>query len=182
MTGSVSAPATPSPEEKVAAENQSPALEQQRITESISPPSRVPEAMRRVQKCASCGFPVSSGRSVCIDCERKELHDKELREKELRDKQKASAEKMELPEPKPAELQDKAQGEARSVEISDGVIGDGSIDDIAIESSQEAGEQFVPAFLANSAVAKESWLSNHVNLLAIVVLIMAILVAVVVFR
>jgi hypothetical protein len=187
ITGSVSAPATPSPEEKVAAENQSPALEQQRITESISPPSRVPEAMRRVQKCASCGFPVSSGRSVCIDCERKELHDKELREKELRDKQKASAEKMELPEPKPAELQDKAQVEASSVGIGDdvvgdGVIGDGSIDDIAIESSQEAGEQFVPAFLVNSAAAKESWRSNHVNLLAIVVLIMAILVAVVVFR
>jgi putative methionine-R-sulfoxide reductase with GAF domain len=31
----------------------------------------VPEAMRRVQKCASCGFPVSEGRSLCVDCENK---------------------------------------------------------------------------------------------------------------
>jgi len=189
--GSVSASGTLPAEEKVAVENESPALEQQRITELISPPSRVPEAMRRVQKCASCGFPVSSGRTVCIDCERKELHDKELREKELRDKDKASAkknaEKIEIPEPKLAELQDKAQGEASSVEtgdgvIADGVMSDGAIADIATDSTPEASEQFVPAFLANSAAAKESWLSNHVNLLAIVVLIMAILVAVVVFR
>jgi putative methionine-R-sulfoxide reductase with GAF domain len=31
----------------------------------------VPEAMRRVQKCAACGFPVSEGRTYCLDCERK---------------------------------------------------------------------------------------------------------------
>lgn len=185
-SGSVLAPGTPPLEEKVAFENELPALEQQRITESISPPSRLPEAMRRVQKCASCGFPVSSGRTVCIDCERKELHDKELRDKEKASAKK-NAEKTETPEPNPAELQGKLQGEASSAEIGDDVIGDGVIDDgaiadIATDSAPEAAEQFVPAFLVNSAAAKESWLSNHVNLLAIVVLIMAILVAVVVFR
>jgi hypothetical protein len=51
-----------------------------------------------------------------------------------------------------------------------------------VVAAPDASDQFVPAFLANSAAAKESWLSDHVNLLAIVVLIMAILVAVVVFR
>jgi len=191
MSGSVPASGTLPPEGIVAPENDSPALEQPKITELISPPSRVPEAMRRVQKCASCGFPVSSGRSVCIDCERKQLHDKELLEKELRDKEQASwkknAEKVEFPEPKPAGLQDKAPVEASSVEIGDSVIGDGAtgdgvIDDIATDSGLESANEFVPAFLANAAAAKESWLSNHVNLLAIVVLIMAILVAVVVFR
>lgn len=35
------------------------------------PPAVVPEAMRRVQKCASCGFPVSEGRTLCVDCENK---------------------------------------------------------------------------------------------------------------
>jgi hypothetical protein len=40
----------------------------------------------------------------------------------------------------------------------------------------------VPAFLANAGPVKESWLSNHVNLLAAIVLILGILVAVVVFR
>jgi hypothetical protein len=40
----------------------------------------------------------------------------------------------------------------------------------------------VPAFLVNAGSRQGSWASNHVNLLAIVVLILGILVAVVVFR
>jgi len=32
----------------------------------------VPEAMLRVQKCGSCGFPVSEGRTLCLDCEKKD--------------------------------------------------------------------------------------------------------------
>jgi putative methionine-R-sulfoxide reductase with GAF domain len=86
----------------------------------------VPEAMGRVQKCAACGFPVSEGRTHCLDCERKQ------------DKPSASSEP------------------------------------VAVE--------FVPSFLSTSALPEESWLGNHVNLLAIVVLILGILVAVVVFR
>ena len=89
-------------------------------------PAPVPEAMRRVQKCASCGFPVSEGRTLCVDCENK------------RHLQPESA------EPAPAEP--------------------------------------VPAFLASSKPPSESWLANHVNVLAVIVLILSIVVAVVVFR
>ncbi|MFY9561186.1 MAG: GAF domain-containing protein [Terriglobales bacterium] len=89
-------------------------------------PAAVPEAMRRVQKCASCGFPVSEGRTLCVDCENKRYH----------------------------------QG----------------------ESTEPAPAEFVPAFLASSPPPDESWLANHVNLLAVLVLILSIVVAVVVFR
>ncbi|HUM04957.1 MAG TPA: GAF domain-containing protein [Terriglobales bacterium] len=89
-------------------------------------PGAVPEAMRRVQKCASCGFPVSEGRTLCLDCENK------------RDRQPDTGESV------PAE--------------------------------------FVPAFLADSPPPDESWLANHVNLLAVLVLVLSIIVAVVVFR
>jgi GAF domain len=41
------------------------------IPPTSSEPQAIPEAMRRVQKCESCGFPVSDGRSICLDCERK---------------------------------------------------------------------------------------------------------------
>ena len=90
------------------------------------PPAAVPEAMRRVQKCAACGFPVSEGRTYCLDCERK-------------------ASKLFAPS-----------------------------EPVAVES--------VPSFLDVSAPPDESWLADHVNLLAIVVLILGILVAVVIFR
>jgi putative methionine-R-sulfoxide reductase with GAF domain len=89
-------------------------------------PAPVPEAMRSVQKCVGCGFPVSEGRAYCLDCENKES--------------KPSA------------------------------------------SSEPVFVEFVPSFLDTSAPLEESWFGNHVNLLAIVVLILGILVAVVVFR
>jgi hypothetical protein len=45
-----------------------------------------------------------------------------------------------------------------------------------------ASEEFVPAFLVKASVEKESWLSNHVILLAIIVLVLVVLVAVVILR
>jgi putative methionine-R-sulfoxide reductase with GAF domain len=102
----------------------------------------VPEAMLRVQKCESCGFPVSEGRTLCLDCEKKDAERK----------------------PRESRQEDR---ESESTFTS---------------SSSLTPEEFVPAFLANSASQHGSWLSNHINLLAIVVLILGILVAVVVFR
>ncbi len=94
---------------------------------SIPPqPAPVPEAMRRVQKCSACGFPVSEGRTLCVDCERKSYHQP--------------------------------------------------------ESAEAVPAEFVPAFLASPPPPDESWLANHVNLLAVLVLILSIVVAVVVFR
>jgi putative methionine-R-sulfoxide reductase with GAF domain len=100
----------------------------------------VPEAMLRVQKCASCGFPVSEGRTLCLDCEAKDGEKKRSELVRTETRQEASSE------------------------------------------SAPMTEEPLPAFLANALPAQESWLSNHVNLLAIVVLILGILVAVVVFR
>jgi putative methionine-R-sulfoxide reductase with GAF domain len=106
-------------------------------------PAAVPEAMLLVQKCASCGFPVSGGRTHCLDCEKKDSEKQRARE----------------------------QG-ASSDSVADSVA----------DSAAPTPEEFVPAFLANSEPPHESWMANHINLLAIVVLILGILVAIVVFR
>ncbi len=113
----------------------------------------VPESMLRVQKCASCGFPVSEGRTLCLDCEKKE-------------REKNEAEK----------LNDGARPDLKAQEPSPDTL---SGSDAASSTAQE---EFVPAFLVNSASEKHSWLAEHINLLAILVLILGILVAVVVFR
>jgi hypothetical protein len=112
----------------------------------VPAPASIPEAMLRVEKCASCGFPVSEGRTLCLDCEQKDTL-KKAREKE----------RGEIAPPEPGQ-------------------------DAAVASAAAMEEEFVPAFLRNAAPARESWLADHVNLLAIVVLILGILVAVVVFR
>jgi len=121
----------------------------------------VPEAMLRVQKCASCGFPVSEGRTLCLDCERKDSEKKKLEEKQRENEQRER------------EQREKEQREMMQHEPEQGA-----------SSASEAPlqDEFVPAFLANAAPVSESWLANHVNLLAILVLILGVLVLVVVFR
>ena len=115
--------------------------------EPVLESASVPEAMLRVQKCASCGFPVSEGRTLCLDCEKKDTEKRAFEEKQRE--------------------QEKGQGAS-----SDSV---GAL-------ATPTPEEFVPAFLANAVPVQESWFANHVNLLAVVVLILGILVAVVVFR
>jgi hypothetical protein len=46
-----------------------------------TPAGAVPEAMQRMQKCASCGFPISDGRTVCLDCEKKNVGGVEIEKK-----------------------------------------------------------------------------------------------------
>jgi len=114
----------------------------------------VPEAMLRVQKCASCGFPVSEGRTFCLDCEKK-------------DAEKTSDGRNPWVPDTPSE-----SASASSLASSSS----------SLSSSVQPRNEFVPAFLVNAGSRQGSWASNHVNLLAIVVLILGILVAVVVFR
>jgi putative methionine-R-sulfoxide reductase with GAF domain len=121
-------------------------------------PTSVPEAMLRVQKCASCGFPVSEGRTLCLDCEKKDT-EKTAFEKKQREQEQGKILQQEIERPEQEE--------------------DAPSDSV---SASATPEEFVPAFLANAVPPQESWLADHVNLLAVVVLVLGILVAVVVFR
>jgi hypothetical protein len=123
--------------------------------------------MLRVQKCASCGFPVSEGRTLCLDCEKKDT-EKTAFEKKQREQEQGEIEQQKIE-------QKVYQGEQEQDALSDSVAS-------AATSVSATPEEFVPAFLANAVPPRESWLADHVNLLAVVVLILGILVAVVVFR
>ena len=125
----------------------------------------VPEAMLRVQKCDSCGFPVSEGRTLCLDCEKK-ASDKKDNEKKQREKAQIQVQHQQAGEDQP----------------TSSALSSGSSSGSAADPSAAMAEESVPAFLAGYATSKESWMANHVNLLAIVVLIVGILLAVVVFR
>jgi putative methionine-R-sulfoxide reductase with GAF domain len=132
-------------------------------------PASVPEAMLRVQKCASCGFPVSEGRTLCLDCEKKDTEKKAF-EKKQREQAQGQTERQKI------EKQKTEHGEQGQDASSD------SAGASSAASVSPTPEEFVPAFLANAVPPQESWLADHVNLLAVVVLILGILVAVVVFR
>ncbi len=126
----------------------------------------VPDAMMRVQKCSSCGFPVSDGRSLCLDCEKKDLDKKDA----LKKLQKAEN----SPVAQTSDLQNAGH------EPGSDAKGDSS--EVPGSVASASPQEFVPAFLADARPVKESWMANHVNILAIVVLILGVLVAIVVFR
>ena len=50
------------------------------------------------------------------------------------------------------------------------------------EAAEAVAPEFIPAFLDSWSPPKESWIANHVNVLAVLVLILSIVVFVVVFR
>ena len=144
-------------------------------------PAAIPEAMLRVQKCASCGFPVSEGRTLCLDCEKKDTEKKDL-EKKQREMAQGRIEEPRIEEPK-IEQQKIEQQKIEEQKIEQqGIQQVDQEQDAPTASAAPMPEEFAPAFLANPAPAQESWLANHVNLLAIFVLILGVLVAVVVFR
>jgi putative methionine-R-sulfoxide reductase with GAF domain len=121
----------------------------------------LPETILHVQKCAACGFPVSEGRTLCLDCDKLERGKLDGVKKES---EKTQAEKQ---QGKASPLETKLQENEN---------------DLPTEPSATLAPDGIPPFLANALVVKESWLANHVNLLAILVLVLGILVAFVVFR
>jgi putative methionine-R-sulfoxide reductase with GAF domain len=142
----------------------------------------VPEAMRRVQKCESCSFPVSEGRTLCLDCEKNNIEKDRDRDQAKRDLESKRIAKMQSGEP-PAEIKSAEKENSGSDAASDDLpTADSATTDSGTAVAPASAGEFVPAFLTAFPPGEESWLSNHVNLLAIVVLIMGILVAVVVFR
>ena len=143
-------------------------------------PAAIPEAMLRVQKCAACGFPVSEGRTLCLDCEKKDTEKKDFEEKP-REKAQGQAEQHPIEQHR-IEQHRIEQQKTEQQEIKQSEHEQDASSDSTGASAAPMPEEFVPAFLANPAPVKESWLANHVNLLAIFVLILGILVAVVVFR
>ena len=149
------------------------------ILETAPPePPPVPEAMRRVQKCASCGFPVSEGRTLCLDCESLERMKHEA-EKKARDKA-AQAGQGEAGKPVTESAQTKATDSTETIQNE--TDSSAPKDDQAAESyAPVPPDEILPPFLTNPQLTEESWLARHVNLLAFLVLVAAVLVAAVVF-
>ena len=140
---------------------EAPSLDADTPVSSSSPPATIPEAMRRKQKCVACGFPVSEGRTLCLDCEKKN--------------------KSETLQSRPRRL----EPEQEQASAGQWLLEPSSDDPSSAEQSlagNMASEEFVPAFLVNASIEKESWLSNHVILFAIIVLVFVLLVAVVILR
>ena len=93
-------------------------------------------AIDHMHKCTACGFPVSEGRTLCIDCEGKE-----------------------------------AANLVQQAEAGEPVDNDGG------EAGAHPSDDSLPAFLADAAPVKESWLVGHIPLVTILVIMLGVLIA-----
>jgi hypothetical protein len=165
-------------------------------TSESDPPQPVPEAMRRVQKCAACGFPVSEGRTFCLDCENLERlkieSDKKARQKSSTEFRPIEVRPTDTADPNAppttAKLTSQQTLEPTSEAAQPGNPTEANPPETNANDSPSAEslttqslEEILPPFLTNPQLVEESWLAKHVNLLAFVVLIAAVLVAAVVF-
>jgi putative methionine-R-sulfoxide reductase with GAF domain len=148
-------------------------------TSAATAPALLPDAMHHGQKCAACGFPVSEGRTLCLDCEKLDAGKLESKARE-----KNAALEQDKTEPEVIETQEEPREELEieSLEVAHNSHDQDGARDLVEDAPASPDGEFVPAFLANSVPVKKGFLSNPVNLLAIIVLILSILVAVVVFR
>ncbi len=170
---------------------------------SVLASAAVPEAMLRVPRCVSCGFPGPEGRTICLDCESKNAGQEDAIKDNSNDNSNSNSNSnnnnnsmIEERQPEPEQLQFESQIEPaveQPIEVSDepsvepqeiksGEPESDAPPDPAADAGAATAEEFVPAFLREPAPAKESWLASHVNLLVVAVLILGIAVAVVVFR
>jgi len=133
--------------------------------------------MRRIQKCASCGFPVSEGRTLCLDCESLERLKVES-EKKARESAARQLRAVEATGVQSERAEARTAGPEQDNTISKDVEKE---EDAAGLSPSPAQDEILPPFLTNPQLVEESWLARHVNLLAFLVLIAAVLVAAVVF-
>jgi putative methionine-R-sulfoxide reductase with GAF domain len=164
--------------------------EQRQASVSAPAPAAVPEAMLRVPRCVSCGFPVPEGRTVCLDCENKTAGQQNTDSNNDNSGNNNIEERQ--PEPDPVErhveptierpIEQAIEPSVEAQEIKPAEPEQDAPSDPTAALGAPLAEEFVPAFLRDPAPAKESWLAGHVNLLVVAVLILGIVVAVVVFR
>jgi putative methionine-R-sulfoxide reductase with GAF domain len=148
----------------------------------------VPEAMLRVQKCVSCGFPVSEGRTLCLDCEGRERQKSEAAKRPVEQAiEKSGAvettkthEAITATAAEPLTSDAAGTSEAKPVDAGGTAKLDGR-EEADTTAPDAPPEEILPPFLVYPGLMREPWLTRHLNLLAFFVLVAAVLVAVVVF-
>jgi putative methionine-R-sulfoxide reductase with GAF domain/uncharacterized Zn finger protein (UPF0148 family) len=166
-----------------------------------APPALLPEAMRLAHKCSACGFPISQGRNLCLDCEQKarnqnsqsqnaqtpNTQSQNVRARDVQSDapQNGNARGLEI------QKQDVLNNDALNREVQNNEAlnnaahspaatqplaahPDSSVLPSDIPSnlaSDLSPGDVLPPFLANAEPFKESWFSNLRNVLLILVLI-----------
>jgi len=158
--------------------------DQQCDTLAVENSSTAPPILQGVQKCQGCGFPVSQGRTLCVECEEKQWRGQPLpRDSAESEPQKTSSGAQQSVEakadaaaaPEPASTNDTASPVSS---VKAGAL------ETAVPSTSEA--QPPPATDSSALFANtlpsESWLAANKYLLAVLLVVALVIAAIAWFR
>jgi hypothetical protein len=144
----------------------------------VSEPDSVPAVLKKLPKCQACGFPVSSGRMFCVECEQKQWREPRSSGTVLGDRQEAQAETA---------LESRALREAlagigkakNQAAVSEGVVAVAksagvppvSVRDVAGNPPRKVISSKDPAPFSGSAAPSESWFAAHKYMLGALLIV-----------
>jgi hypothetical protein len=130
----------------------------------------VPPVLRNFKKCSACGFPISSGRTLCVECEEKQFRGQNFPKAAGTTVQPAAS--------------DAAQ-RSRSIFVSKGVASVPALTDqpaatanVPKDAAQPATPADAPDLFLSAAAPSPSWFAANKYIFG-VVLVVAIVVAVI---
>jgi hypothetical protein len=67
------------------------------VSEMAAEPITVPPVLRKLPKCGACGFPVSPGRTFCVECEQRQWRGQRLPQRDMENFQGSRSDRLEAP-------------------------------------------------------------------------------------
>lgn len=134
----------------------------------------IPPMLRKLQKCQACGFPVSQGRTFCVECEEKKWRGQPLVQPPVISEPPAEFSLIDRSKPSAAIAAD-ADLEQHSVQSSNT---EASAVEIETVSEQPVNSADEVRFL-NAAMPPESWFAAHkyiVGALLLVIVLIGVLI------
>jgi hypothetical protein len=111
----------------------------------IAPLAAVPPVLRRLEKCQACGFPVSPGRTFCVECEEKQWRGQRLPQSGVENSRELRSERR--PDPRDARASVvPSEPSASTITLPVAVVGEKSPSAIAVRTIQVRSAAETPAF------------------------------------
>jgi len=120
------------------------------ISEKTAEPIIVPPVLRKLPKCGACGFPVSPGRTFCVECEEKQWRGQRLPQREVASSQDSRS-RLETP----AALAPSSVSEHAASSLSISVLTSPPVGEMGSESASPAPAVATTEQLSSAPIAAQ---------------------------
>jgi hypothetical protein len=126
------------------------------VSEMAAEPVTVPPVLRKLPKCGACGFPVSPGRTFCVECEEKQWRGQRLPQRDMENSQGSRSDRLEAP----AALAPSGVPELAASSVSVSVLTSAPVGEMSSESASPAPAVATTEQLSSALIAAQPLAAN----------------------